>query len=96
MSCDEDPTADQPKVVKIFNRSLLFDAVSRAEPEALDGLLEYLQSRDKRLTDEDFRGEASAGRKEDFIFLLVYTCRPVRIHKSLWAGKVNKRVGVFV
>lgn len=59
--CDEDPTDDPPKVVKIFNRSLLFDAVSRAEPEALDGLLEYLQSRDKRLTDEEFR-EPSTGK----------------------------------
>lgn len=56
MSCDEDPSADPPKVVKIFNRSLLFDAVSRAEPEALDGLLEYLQSREKVLTDEDLKG----------------------------------------
>lgn len=61
--CDEDPTDDPPKVVKNFNRSLLFDAVSRAEPEALDGLLEYLKSRDKRLTDEEFRGEARIGRK---------------------------------
>ncbi|XP_076125630.1 LOW QUALITY PROTEIN: transient receptor potential cation channel subfamily V member 4 [Alosa pseudoharengus] len=59
--CDDDPTTDPPKVVKIFNRSLLFDAVSRAEPEALDGLLEYLQSRDKRLTDEEFR-EPSTGK----------------------------------
>ncbi|XP_063051115.1 transient receptor potential cation channel subfamily V member 4 isoform X2 [Engraulis encrasicolus] len=61
MSCDEDPSADPPKVVKIFNRSLLFDAVSRAEPEALDGLLEYLQSREKVLTDEDLK-EPSTGK----------------------------------
>ncbi|XP_012686007.2 transient receptor potential cation channel subfamily V member 4 isoform X2 [Clupea harengus] len=75
MSCDEDPTADQPKVVKIFNRSLLFDAVSRAEPEALDGLLEYLQSRDKRLTDEDFR-EPSTGK----------TCLPKAL-LNLYSGR---------
>lgn len=55
-SCDDGASADPPKVVKIFNRSLLFDCVSRADDEALDGLLEYLQSHDKRLTDEEFRG----------------------------------------
>lgn len=56
-SCDE-TSSDPPKVLKVFNRVLLFDAVSRADPDALDGLLEFLQSQDKRLTDEDFRGEA--------------------------------------
>lgn len=55
-SCDDGASADPPKVVKIFNRSLLFDCVSRADDEALEGLLEYLQSHDKRLTDEEFRG----------------------------------------
>lgn len=56
-SCDES-SADSPRVVKVFNRTLLFDAVSRADPDALDGLLEYLQSHNKRLTDEEFRGKA--------------------------------------
>lgn len=56
-SCDEDPNSEPPKVLKIFNRSLLFDAVSRGDPGALEGLLEYLQSQQKRLTDEEFRGE---------------------------------------
>lgn len=56
-SCDEDPGSDPPKVLKVFNRSVLFDCVSRADPEALEGLLEYLQSHQKRLTDEEFRGE---------------------------------------
>lgn len=56
-SCDEGPAADPPKVLKVFNRSLLFEGVSRADTEALQGLLEYLQSCEKRLTDEEFRGE---------------------------------------
>lgn len=56
-SCDEGQAADPPKVLKVFNRSLLFDCVSRADAEALGGLLEYLQSQDKRLTHEDFRGD---------------------------------------
>lgn len=50
--------SDPPRVLKLFNRTLLFDAVSRADPDALDGLLEFLQSHNKRLTDEEFRGEA--------------------------------------
>lgn len=48
---------DPPKVLKVFNRMLLFDGVSRADPEALSGLLEYLQGHEKRLTDEEFKGE---------------------------------------
>uniref|UniRef100_A0A4W6G9N7 Transient receptor potential cation channel, subfamily V, member 4 n=1 Tax=Lates calcarifer TaxID=8187 RepID=A0A4W6G9N7_LATCA len=53
--------SDPPKVVKTFNRSLLFDCVSRGDPGALEGLLEYLQSQEKRLTDEEFR-EPSTGK----------------------------------
>ncbi|CAN9513244.1 unnamed protein product [Ophioblennius macclurei] len=60
-SCDEDQSSDPPKLMKIFNRSLLFDCVSRADPESLHGLLEYLQSHEKRLTDEEFR-ELSTGK----------------------------------
>ncbi|KAI1901007.1 hypothetical protein AGOR_G00055710 [Albula goreensis] len=52
---------DPPKVLKVFNRTLLFDAVSRADIAALQGLLEYLQSHDKRLTDEEFK-EPSTGK----------------------------------
>ncbi|XP_048848504.1 transient receptor potential cation channel subfamily V member 4 [Brienomyrus brachyistius] len=55
------PAPDPPKVLKVFNRAILFDAVSRADCEALDGLLQYLQSHDKRLTDEEFR-EPSTGK----------------------------------
>lgn len=62
MSCDEGQSTDQRKVLKIFNRSLLFDCVSRAGTEALEGFLEYLQSHEKRLTDEEFRGENSVCR----------------------------------
>uniref|UniRef100_A0A8D3ARQ6 Transient receptor potential cation channel, subfamily V, member 4 n=1 Tax=Scophthalmus maximus TaxID=52904 RepID=A0A8D3ARQ6_SCOMX len=47
--------------MKTFNRSLLFDCVSRGDPGALGGLLEYLQSHNKRLTDEEFR-EPSTGK----------------------------------
>ena len=57
VSCDDDQGSDPPKVMKIFNRSLLFDCVSRGDPEALEGLLEYFQSQGKRLTDEEFRGK---------------------------------------
>lgn len=57
MSCDDGESSDPPKVMKIFNRTLLFDCVSRADTEALEGLTEYLQSHEKRLTDEEFRGE---------------------------------------
>uniref|UniRef100_H3DEM8 Transient receptor potential cation channel, subfamily V, member 4 n=1 Tax=Tetraodon nigroviridis TaxID=99883 RepID=H3DEM8_TETNG len=60
-SCDDGQADDPPKVLKVFNRSLLFDCVSRADAEALEGLLEYLQSREKRLTDEEFR-EPSTGK----------------------------------
>lgn len=60
MSCDDGQSSDPPKVVKIFNRSLLFDCVSRADDGALEGLLEYLQSHEKRLTDEEFRGESNS------------------------------------
>ena len=59
MSCDEDPGADPPKVIKLFDRSLLFDCVSRADPGALAGLLEYLQTQQKVLTDEEFKGTPS-------------------------------------
>lgn len=57
VSCDE-TNSDPPRVLKVFNRTLLFDAVSRADSDALDGLLEFLQSHNKKLTDEEFRGEA--------------------------------------
>ncbi|KAM9810942.1 transient receptor potential cation channel subfamily V member 4 [Neosynchiropus ocellatus] len=60
-SSDDSPGLDPPKVLKVFNRSLLFDCVSRGEPESLDGLLEYLQTTEKRLTDEEFR-EPSTGK----------------------------------
>lgn len=69
-SCDDGASADPPKVVKMFNRSLLFDCVSRADDEALEGLLEYLQGHDKRLTDEEFRGGSE-------------TRRPILLRKTL-------------
>jgi len=54
MSCDEG--SPEPPVFKVFNRWLLLEAVSRGDPRALDGLLQYLQSSGKRLTDEEFKG----------------------------------------
>ncbi|XP_077600385.1 transient receptor potential cation channel subfamily V member 4-like [Stigmatopora nigra] len=61
-TCNDDgPSEDPPKVMKVFNRSLLFECVSRGDPEAMEGLLEYLQSNDKRLTDEEFK-ELSTGK----------------------------------
>ncbi|CAL8348088.1 unnamed protein product [Lota lota] len=60
-SCDEDPGADPPKVLKVFDRFLLFDCVSRADSGALEGLLEYLQAHGKTLTEEAFK-EPSTGK----------------------------------
>ncbi|XP_072520605.1 transient receptor potential cation channel subfamily V member 4 [Salminus brasiliensis] len=76
MSCDEG-SADPPKVLKEFNRYVLFDAVSRADPDALDGLLQYLQAQDKRLTDEEFK-ELSTGK----------TCLPKAL-LNLYGGRNN-------
>ncbi|XP_055017288.1 transient receptor potential cation channel subfamily V member 4 [Boleophthalmus pectinirostris] len=61
VSCDDGAGADTPKVVKIFNRTLLFECVSRGDPQSLEGLLEFLQTHEKRLTDEEFR-EPSTGK----------------------------------
>lgn len=51
------PAPDPPPVLKVFNRPILFDIVSRGSPAGLDGLLSFLLTHKKRLTDEDFRGE---------------------------------------
>ncbi|XP_026199267.1 transient receptor potential cation channel subfamily V member 4 [Anabas testudineus] len=71
----DSPGSDPPKVMKTFNRTVLFDCVSRADPEALEGLLDYLQSNEKRLTDEEFR-EPSTGK----------TCLPKAL-LNLYGGK---------
>ncbi|XP_041856542.1 transient receptor potential cation channel subfamily V member 4 [Melanotaenia boesemani] len=76
-SCDDDQSSDPPKVMKIFNRSLLFDCVSHGDHEALEGLLEYLQNQGKRLTDEEFR-EPSTGK----------TCLPKAL-LNLYGGQNN-------
>ncbi|KAG7244047.1 hypothetical protein INR49_006208 [Caranx melampygus] len=76
-SCDDGQSSEPPKVMKTFNRSVLFDCVSRGDPEALEGLLEYLQSRGKRLTDEEFR-EPSTGK----------TCLPKAL-MNLYGGQNN-------
>ncbi|KAJ8005956.1 hypothetical protein DPEC_G00123260 [Dallia pectoralis] len=79
MSCEEDvvdpPGSDPPKVLKVFNRTLLFDGVSRADPESLSGLLDFLQGHNKRLTDEEFK-EPSTGK----------TCLPKAL-LNLYGGK---------
>ncbi|NXJ08463.1 TRPV4 protein, partial [Odontophorus gujanensis] len=46
---------------KVFNRPILFDIVSRGSPEGLEGLLSFLLTHKKRLTDEEFR-EPSTGK----------------------------------
>ncbi|XP_035291399.1 transient receptor potential cation channel subfamily V member 4 [Anguilla anguilla] len=58
---DRSVTPDPPKVLKVFNRAILFSAVSRGDARALEGLLEYLLGTDKRLTDEEFK-EPSTGK----------------------------------
>ncbi|XP_068616244.1 transient receptor potential cation channel subfamily V member 4-like, partial [Brachionichthys hirsutus] len=83
LSCDDGQSSDPPKVMKVFNRSLLFDCVSRADPEALEGLLEFLQSCEKRLTDEDLR-EPSTGK----------TCLPKAL-LNLYGGQ-NVTIPVLV
>uniref|UniRef100_A0A3Q0SJT5 Transient receptor potential cation channel, subfamily V, member 4 n=1 Tax=Amphilophus citrinellus TaxID=61819 RepID=A0A3Q0SJT5_AMPCI len=82
-SCDESQSSDPPKVMKIFNRSLLFDCVSRGDPGDLEGLLEYLQTHNKRLTDEEFR-EPSTGK----------TCLPKAL-LNLY-GRQNNTIPVLV
>ncbi|XP_028312986.1 transient receptor potential cation channel subfamily V member 4 [Gouania willdenowi] len=82
-SCDDDQSSDPPKVMKIFNRSLLFDGASHGDPGALEGLLEYLQSHEKRLTDEDLR-EPSTGK----------TCLPKAL-MNLYGGQ-NPTVSLLV
>uniref|UniRef100_A0A8C0ZFM8 Transient receptor potential cation channel subfamily V member 4 n=1 Tax=Cyanistes caeruleus TaxID=156563 RepID=A0A8C0ZFM8_CYACU len=47
--------------LKVFNRPILFDIVSRGSPAGLDGLLSFLLTHKKRLTDEEFR-EPSTGK----------------------------------
>ncbi|XP_061762503.1 transient receptor potential cation channel subfamily V member 4 [Nerophis ophidion] len=74
-SGEDGPSEDAPKVMKVFNRTLLFDCVSRGDPEAMEGLLEYLQNNHKRLTDEEFR-EPSTGK----------TCLPKAL-LNLYSGR---------
>ncbi|XP_075372394.1 transient receptor potential cation channel subfamily V member 4 isoform X3 [Mycteria americana] len=55
------PAPNPPPVLKVFNRPILFDIVSRGSPAGLDGLLSFLLTHKKRLTDEEFR-EPSTGK----------------------------------
>ncbi|MEQ2311699.1 hypothetical protein AMECASPLE_023193 [Ameca splendens] len=82
-SCDDSQSTDPPKVLKIFTRVILFDCVSRGDLQALEGLLEYLQSQEKRLTDEEFR-ELSTGK----------TCLPKAL-LNLYSGQ-NDTIPVLV
>ncbi|KAM5239136.1 transient receptor potential cation channel subfamily V member 4 isoform 4-T4 [Ctenodactylus gundi] len=55
------PAPQPPPVLKVFNRPILFDIVSRGSTADLDGLLPFLLTHKKRLTDEEFR-EPSTGK----------------------------------
>ncbi|XP_068268753.1 transient receptor potential cation channel subfamily V member 4 isoform X5 [Nyctibius grandis] len=55
------PAPNPPPVLKVFNRPILFDIVSRGSTAGLDGLLSFLLTHKKRLTDEEFR-EPSTGK----------------------------------
>ncbi|XP_072456260.1 transient receptor potential cation channel subfamily V member 4 isoform X2 [Notamacropus eugenii] len=55
------PAPDPPPILKVFNRPILFDIVSRGSTADLDGLLSFLLTQKKRLTDEEFR-EPSTGK----------------------------------
>lgn len=50
------PAPSPPPILKVFNRPILFDIVSRGSTSDLDGLLPFLLTHKKRLTDEEFRG----------------------------------------
>ncbi|KAM4809306.1 transient receptor potential cation channel subfamily V member 4 [Rhinophrynus dorsalis] len=52
---------DPPPVIKMFNRHILFDIVSRGSTTELEGFLPFLLAQKKRLTDEEFR-EPSTGK----------------------------------
>ncbi|KAM9331525.1 transient receptor potential cation channel subfamily V member 4 [Gastrophryne carolinensis] len=66
---------DPPPVIKMFNRYILFDIVSRGATSELEGFLPFLLSQKKRMTDEEFR-EASTGK----------TCLPKAL-LNLYGGK---------
>lgn len=55
------PAPSPPPILKVFNRPILFDIVSRGFTAGLDGLLPFLLSHKKRLTDEEFRGGRGRG-----------------------------------
>uniref|UniRef100_A0A8C7BLU2 Transient receptor potential cation channel subfamily V member 4 n=1 Tax=Neovison vison TaxID=452646 RepID=A0A8C7BLU2_NEOVI len=55
------PAPQPPPILKVFNRPILFDIVSRGSTSDLDGLLPFLLTHKKRLTDEEFR-EPSTGK----------------------------------
>ncbi|XP_061458757.1 transient receptor potential cation channel subfamily V member 4 isoform X2 [Rhineura floridana] len=55
------PAPNPPPILKVFNRPILFDIVSRGSTADLDGLLPFLLTHKKRLTDEEFR-EPSTGK----------------------------------
>ncbi|CAO2629170.1 Transient receptor potential cation channel subfamily V member 4 [Lemmus lemmus] len=55
------PAPQPPPILKVFNRPILFDIVSRGSTADLDGLLSFLLTHKKRLTDEEFR-EPSTGK----------------------------------
>uniref|UniRef100_A0A2I2Y568 Transient receptor potential cation channel subfamily V member 4 n=1 Tax=Gorilla gorilla gorilla TaxID=9595 RepID=A0A2I2Y568_GORGO len=60
----QSPKAPAPQpapILKVFNRPILFDIVSRGSTADLDGLLPFLLTHKKRLTDEEFR-EPSTGK----------------------------------
>uniref|UniRef100_A0A8C5P6M8 Transient receptor potential cation channel subfamily V member 4 n=1 Tax=Leptobrachium leishanense TaxID=445787 RepID=A0A8C5P6M8_9ANUR len=52
---------DPPPVIRMFNRHILFDIVSRGSTTELEGFLPFLLAQKKRLTDEEFR-EPSTGK----------------------------------
>ncbi|XP_077016186.1 transient receptor potential cation channel subfamily V member 4 isoform X2 [Tamandua tetradactyla] len=53
------PAPQPPPILKVFNRPILFDIVSRGSTADLDGLLPFLLTHKKRLTDEEFRGQTA-------------------------------------
>ncbi|KAF5929208.1 hypothetical protein HPG69_019229, partial [Diceros bicornis minor] len=55
------PAPQPPPILKVFNRPILFDIVSRGSTADLDGLLPFLLTHKKRLTDEEFRGRQRMG-----------------------------------
>lgn len=92
------PAPQPPPILKVFNRPILFDIVSRGSTTDLDGLLPFLLTHKKRLTDEEFRGEHLGRNSRRASWGLRETCTggPISLWHlplSQWAALARKSTG---